>query len=77
MQVPVGEVFDFLAGIFIQYGNYLKIQKRSIGWAFSIVGIIYWICRAKSLDLNAQSFWHMVSLMMASYGFWSWRKQNL
>lgn len=68
---------DFAAGITIQYGNYLKIQKKSLGWAFSIMGILYWICRAQTLNLNMQAFWHMVSALVAGYGFYSWRKQNL
>lgn len=72
----LGEILDFIAGIFIQYGNYLKIRKKSLGWLFSLVAIIYWICRAQSMSLNSQAFWHICSFMMAAYGYWNWRKNG-
>lgn len=67
------EISDFMAGCLIQYGNYLKIKKNSFGWLCSMVAVVYWVLRAGSLDLKSQMFWHIVSFMVMSYGFLSWR----
>ncbi len=70
-----GEILDFLAGCLIQYGNYLKIRKNHLGWMVSMIAIIYWVIRAHTTGFSSQMFWHMVSFMMASYGYLSWRKE--
>lgn len=71
----IGEITDFLAGCLIQYGNYLKIRKNPIGWLFSMGAILYWVGRAHMTGFNSQCLWHMVSFMMAAYGYFIWRKQ--
>lgn len=70
-----GEILDFLAGCCIQYGNYLKIRKKAVGWLFSMGSIVYWVCRARTTGFSSQCFWHMVSFMMAAYGYYKWNKE--
>jgi Nicotinamide mononucleotide transporter len=68
------EITDFIAGCLIQYGNYLKIKKNALGWLCSMIAVVYWVLRAGSMDLKSQMFWHIVSFMVMSYGFLSWRR---
>ena len=71
------EMADFLAGCTIQIGNYMKIRKMASGWLLSMAAIVYWICRAQSTGFQAQMFWHMVSFMMAAFGYVKWRYDKL
>ncbi|MBS0616496.1 MAG: hypothetical protein JSR58_08100 [Verrucomicrobia bacterium] len=71
------EITDFLAGLTIQVGNFLKIQKLATGWLFSLIAIGYWIMRAHTTGFYSQTFWHMVSFSVAGFGFLKWRKTSL
>lgn len=72
----MNEITDFLCGALIQYGNYLKVKKNYLGWLCSMVAIVYWIVRGISTGFQSQSFWHMVSFMVAFYGFICWKKEK-
>lgn len=69
------EITDFAAGLTIQIGNYYKIRKKAFGWLLSMAAIVYWICRAQSTGFQAQMFWHLVSFLMAGYGYYKWKKE--
>ncbi len=69
------ECTDFLAGVFIQNGNYLKIRKLARGWLFSMIAIAYWVIRAQTTGFQSQMFWHIVSFCMAFYGFRAWIRE--
>lgn len=71
------EIADFIAGLTIQMGNILKIKKRSIGWLFSLMAIAYWIVRAHTTGFTSQTLWHMVSFIVAFFGYIQWKKQEL
>lgn len=68
----MNELTDFICGCCIQIGNYCKIKKNRLGWLISILCIIYWASRAMSMGLQSQLFWHMISLILALYGYYSW-----
>jgi hypothetical protein len=69
------QIIDFIVGAMIQVGSYYKIKKNRVGWLISICSIFYWMFRAGSMGLYSQGFWHLVSLSIASYGFYSWSKE--
>ncbi len=69
------EIFDFIAVMGIQIGNYLKIKKLSTGWLLSMCSIAYFIVRALGCNFWSQSIGHMISFCMALYGFIAWRKK--
>jgi len=71
------EWFDLLAIGLIHLGNYHKINKKSIGWLFSCIAIIYFIGRSISCGFISQPLGHMISLTLALYGFYTWRKLEL
>lgn len=71
------EVLDFVAGLIIQIGNYLKVRHRAEGWLLSCTAILYWIIRANTTNFTSQCFWHMVSFCMAAWGYMNWRKEKI
>lgn len=72
----IGEICDCLAGCLIQYGNFLKIRKKAVGWLCSMIAIVYWVFRAHTTGFVMQQFWHITSFMVASYGFFNWLNQS-
>jgi hypothetical protein len=76
MTLDLGDVTDLMAGCLIQVGNYLKIRKKATGWACSCVAIVYWVFRSHSTGFAMQEFWHMVSFLMASFGYLTWVRNN-
>jgi hypothetical protein len=72
----LNEATDFICGVVIHIGNYLKIKKIAWGWFVSMGAIAYWMLRGWETGYMAQTFWHGVSFCLASYGFWSWRKND-
>jgi len=67
------ELFDFLAICNIHLSNYFKIKHNAAGWLLSSCSILYFIFRAYSLNLTAQTLGHILSLSMALTGFYHWR----
>lgn len=72
----MNEITDFICGFMIQVGNYFKIKKNNVGWLISICCILYWASRAISMGLHSQLFWHIFSLGIAIYGFYTWGKDD-
>jgi hypothetical protein len=71
----MNNITDFIAGLFIQIGNYYKIKKSKVGWVISIICIIYWMARAYSNGLYSQCFWHTISISLAIYGYIKWSRE--
>ena len=74
MTLDLGDLTDLGAGLLIQGGNYLKIKKKATGWLCSCAAIVYWVFRSHSTGFAMQEFWHMVSFLMASFGYLTWRR---
>lgn len=70
------EIADLLAIGNIHLGNYFKIKRKSIGWAFSALSVIYFIGRSLSIGLVSQCIGHAISLCLAIYGFLSWKRDE-
>lgn len=70
------EITDFVAGLAIQIANDLKVRKLAIGWLVTAIAIIYWFVRASSIGFVSQSFWHIVSFIIAAHGYILWKKQE-
>ncbi len=72
----VFEITDMMAIICVHIGSYLKIKKRSIGYAFSMTAILYFTLRSAHIGLISQGAGHIVSFSLAAYGFWKWRRDE-
>ena len=72
----MNEYTDFLCGCLIQIGNFIKIRKHYTGWLISMFAIGYWVIRGYSTGFVSQTFWHLFSFCMATYGFIKWRYKD-
>lgn len=70
----MNEFTDLFAGLTTQLANVFKIQKKSLGWFLTMSVILYWIARTSQTGFQSQMFWNIVSFLIASYGFYNWRK---
>ncbi len=70
------QLLDLFVVALVYVGTYYKIKKNKIGWFISGSTVCYWFLRASSLGLYSQALGHVISLGIAVYAFYKWKKDE-